>query len=402
MNGFLSKKQYIPLCLTYLLLLSCFLIPKLSISAVMPTYERLAPITSSLTTAIDVAADQSGRLYVAEFAKNSLAIFDENGLYASTLSGLSHPLCVDVDVVGRMYIGNKDTANVEVYDSGFTLLFELGSGNGEFVQPNDLEVAASGQIYVVDQGADIVKVFNPDGTFTTSFGGSGNGEGQFHRPVSIAIDEGAAEVIVLDHQLSQARTGKWIDGARIQIFDMNGVYKRGFTKFGIYAQDLFKPQRVTVDEQGGLYVTDSFHNVVFVYDSSDGLYLGTVYNLENPLRTPVGITLDGNLLYVATREAGTVEVYQLDHGTTTAVPKSLTGDKNSTMTIRRIVGIKDSPIPRSKTTASMQAPAKSVSTGESTPFDKTLPITDNETSESERRDAEFPWPLFKHLLSPVR
>lgn len=309
----LSTQNPLPLSLTFSLIVLSFLLPRLSQSAVMPSFQRLLPITSSIYSAVDVATDQGGRLYVANSSGNSVVAFDTNGVYSATLSGLSHPLCVAVTADGsKLYVGNKDTANVEVYNSALTSLGTLGSGNGEFVQPSDLTIDSAGFIYVVDRGADIVKIYNPDGTFSSSFGGSGNGDGKFHHPLSIGIDEGAGELIVLDRQLSLAKTGIEIDGARIQVFDMNGGFKRGFTLFGSSVGELFMPQQVAVDDQGGLYITDSYYNVVLMYDGSDGTYLGSIYNLQNPLRTPTGLALGGDNLYVASRRSGTVEKYRID------------------------------------------------------------------------------------------
>jgi DNA-binding beta-propeller fold protein YncE len=314
LNKWLLKKNSFALLLTFLPVAFSTLLPGPSQGAEMPIYERLQPVTSYITGAIDVATDQSDNLYVADSAKDSVIIFDEFGQYSAVLPGLSFPLCVAVNSAGNIYVGNKETANVEVYDSNHSFLHKLGSGDGEFSQPNDLAIAATGQIYVVDRGADVVKIYNSNGTYSTSFGSFGSGDGEFHRPVSIAIDENRQELIVLDLQLLLT-DGIWIDGARLQVFDMNGVFQRGITKLelpAIKARDLYKPQRVMVDGQSRLYVTDARRNVVQVYDSIDFTYLGTVYDLEDPMRIPVGITLGGNdLLYIASRGSSYVDVYQL-------------------------------------------------------------------------------------------
>ena len=108
--------------------------------------------------------------------------------------------------------------------------------------------------------------------------------------------ERSTQLIVLDLRLLLT-DDVWIDGARLQVFDMNGVFQRGISKMelpALAAGDLYKPQRVTVDGQSRLYVTDTRRNVVQVYDSIDFSYLGTIYDLDDPMRIPVGITLGGN------------------------------------------------------------------------------------------------------------
>ncbi|MBI5663487.1 MAG: FG-GAP repeat protein [Nitrospirae bacterium] len=275
----------------------------------MPAYERLEAVSAEVSAPTNVALDKYECLFVAESVNNRVLVYSQSGRYTGTISGLSRPISVAVDEGIRVYIGNKDSGNVEVYDSGYEFLFKLGSGDGEFSQPNDIEIGEAGRVYVVDKEGDAVKVYNGDGTYNSTIGSAGNGDGQFHNPTSIAIDRGAGELIVLDHQLTKDSYGSWIEGARIQVFDMDGVFKRGFSRYGNQVGQMFRPQHVAVDGEGRIYVTDSFHNVVIVYDNT-GTYLGDVYDVEHPVRTPMGITIGGsNRLYVASLSTGKVEVY---------------------------------------------------------------------------------------------
>lgn len=303
-----------------------FLVSSLSTShaAAMPVYERLEPVTANVSAPTNVALDKYECLFVAESVNNRVLIHSQSGAYTGTISGLNRPISVSVDENIRIYIGNKDSGNVEVYNSGYEFLFKLGSGDGEFSQPNDIKIGETGKVYVVDKEADAVKVYNADGTYSSTIGSPGSGDGQFHNPTSITIDRAAGELIVLDHQLTRDSYGSWIEGARIQAFDINGVFKRGFSKFGNQVGQMFRPQHVTVDGEGRLYVTDSFHNVVIVYDSS-GTYLGDVYDVGNPVRTPMGIVIGGSSrLYTASLSTGKVEVYGIGQYTQMGVsPLSL-------------------------------------------------------------------------------
>jgi len=294
-----------------IILLLSFIIFSISTShaAEMPVYERLEAVKGSMSAPTNVALDRYECLLVAESVNNRVLIYSQSGRYTGMISGLNRPISVAVDENIRIYIGNKGRGNVEVYDSGHEYLYKLGSGDGEFEQPNDIEIGDDGRVYVVDKEGDVVKVYNGDGTYSSTIGSPGNGEGQFHNPTSIEIDREAGELIVLDHQLTKDTYGSWVEGARIQVFDINGVIKRGFSKFGNQVGQMFRPQHVTVDGEGRLYVTDSFHNVVIVYDR-EGTYLGDVYDVGNPVRTPMGITIGGSgRLYTASLLTGKVEVY---------------------------------------------------------------------------------------------
>ncbi len=280
-----------------------------SYAVTMPAYEILQPVTVNLSAPTSVALDKHECLFVAESVNNRVLVYSQSGKYINKIIGLSRPISVAVDNNMRAFIGNKDRGNVEAYDSSYNLLFKLGEGDGEFSHPNDIAINSTGKIYVVDRDEHKVKIYHPDGSYLSSFGSSGNGNGQFHKPTSIAIDETAGEVFVLDHQLTYDMFGKSIEGARIQVFDLDGSYKRGFSNYGNDIGEMFRPQHMTVDDQSRLYVTDSFLNVVLVYDNS-GTHIGDVFDVGSPMRTPMGITVgSSNRLYTASLLTRKVEMF---------------------------------------------------------------------------------------------
>ena len=74
--------------------------------ATMPAYERLEPITDYLDSPTSIALDAYENLYVAESTSNRLIIFSQSGSFLNVLSGLKRPISIDVDRVGKIYIGN--------------------------------------------------------------------------------------------------------------------------------------------------------------------------------------------------------------------------------------------------------------------------------------------------------
>ncbi len=301
----------IAVSLFFLCWIAVFLWPDPVVAATMPEFVRLQSL--SVAAPVDVALG-GDKIYIAESAADRVDVVDGSGQVTGRLSGLAQPVCVAVGTDGRVVIGSGETGEVLVYDAAFNLLHRLGNNSGgrEFVRPVDAAVADDGRVYVVDWGSGTVRIYNPDGTFSASLGTPGNGDGELHHPVAIAIDANASELLVLDRQLTLSSNGIWFDGARVQVFDMNGVFLRGFSLFFKSAGLMVRPERLAVDTEGRFYVTDSYLNVVLVYDSADGLYLGAVHDLDTPLRTPVGLTLSAdNLLYIAARGTATVEVYRL-------------------------------------------------------------------------------------------
>ena len=300
----------------------------------MPVYKRLQPVTSYVNAPSAVALDNNGNIYVAESINKHVRIYSQSGNLKETLQGFKSPVSVAVDGSGRIYVGDKTGGYVAVYDSGLSLLFKLGSGDGEFIQPNDIAVDSSGKIYVVDTGTHTVNIYNPDGSYSGAFGEGGSGtmptpDGKFNRPTSIEISEAAGEIIVLDHGLTYDSYGTLVDGARIQKFTPDGSFRSSLSKYGsdMVSGEMFRPQHLAVDSQGRIYVTDTFYNVVLVYgddgNAANGhtdVYLGALYDLDFPLRIPTGTTIGkNNKLYIASLTANRVDVYGTDSYTNMAV-----------------------------------------------------------------------------------
>ncbi len=297
--------------------LGVFFMAHTAFSASLPAYERLEPIQNHLSYPTAIALDLYENIYVTESIQNRLQIFSQRGAYLKTLSGLSEPLGVAVDQQGRIFVGNKLSRNVEVYDTNLNFLFKLGSGNGEFSQPTAIAVYED-RIYVADSLEDVIKVYNPDGSFNFSFGHTGSEAGQFNFPISLAIDEISGELIVLDRQHIESWTGTG-QGARIQIFDMDGLFKRSFGERGIGDGKLSKPSGVEVDREGRIYVTDTYQQLVQVFDAN-GTFLTSLYNADYQLRAPLGIIRgDSNRLFIASLHTGSVEVYGIDSYTQLSV-----------------------------------------------------------------------------------
>ncbi len=290
--------------------------------AEMPDYQGLSPITSIVNAPMSIAIANNGKIYVSESINNRLLVYSQSHEYQEALLGLSKPISVFVDNNGIIYICNKGRSNVEVYDENYNLLLKLGSGNGEFNQPNDVAVDKSGNIYVVDLKDHVVKVYSPviidefgfasGGSFSHIIGSHGNDDGQFHKPSSIEIietEDAIEKIIVLDHQVTLDPYSVAIDGARIQFLDLSGTYLSGFTRYGMEVGEMFRPEHFTVDSNNRIYVTDAYLSVVLVYEE-DGTFIGLVYDLDYPLRTPVGITIgSSNKLYIASLTSRRINVF---------------------------------------------------------------------------------------------
>jgi len=307
-------------CLLFIILL-LLLAPNLT-SAALPTVEALPSITSHLHLPSGVAVGDDEKIYVAETNTDRVHVFSQSGKHQGTIAGLAAPSAVAVDAAGRIYIGNAGSGNVEVYDPDFSLVGKLGSGDGEFRHPIGIAVSSAGLIYVVDRLENKVKIFNTDHSFKSSFGSTGTSNGQFQFPTSITINETISEILIPDITVTNG-------SARVQVFDLNGVFHRSFATAGTNelgeTVGFIRPFGITVDNLDRIYVTDGYQNVVTLYDIQ-GNYLGNLYDSNHPLRNPLGIVFapGTSRLFVASLNTRSVKTYGIDsvYGRIAASPQS--------------------------------------------------------------------------------
>src|SRR5439155_23590105 len=72
-----------------------------------------------------------------------------------------------------------------------------GTGNGQFNAPDGVATDGSGNVYVVDTFNNRIQKFSSTGTFLTTWGSSGTGNGQFNAPYGVTVD-GSGNVYVAD------------------------------------------------------------------------------------------------------------------------------------------------------------------------------------------------------------
>ena len=193
------------------------------------------------------------------------------------------------------------------------------TGAGRFNSPHNLALGPDGSLYVLDSGNHRVQVYGPDGAFVTAWGHlckldapsgcqSPNGEGGFHDPWGIAVDQNGY-VYVAD---------TW--NHRIQKFDSTGTFvtmwgMHGVTEDATGAESLFwGPRDVAVGPGGRIYVSDTGNKRVQAFEP-DGTFVtqwGDKGLQDGRMDEPAGLAIaDDGTVYVADTWNQRIQVFDM-------------------------------------------------------------------------------------------
>jgi len=195
-------------------------------------------VTMGATAA--AAFDAQGHLWVLTRGDVAFFEFDDKGSYlrsfGNKLFTRAHGLRIDRD--GNLWAGDVGAHTFRKFSRDGQVLLTIGTageagdwneaaGSHKLNQPNDVAVAANGDIFIVEghtpgpKGDARVLKFDKTGKFLTQWGGKGTAPGQFEVAHGIAID---------------AKGLLWVadrENQRIQVFDQQGTFVREMKYAGL-------------------------------------------------------------------------------------------------------------------------------------------------------------------------
>lgn len=244
----------------------------------------------------DVEVDANGDVYVVDSANDRIQKFSPDGVFlekwGSAGSGpgqFNRPFGIGIGPDGFIYVLDQLDYSVKKFDAGGTFITEWGEQGidpGELNAPSGIDVGPDGRVFVADQinyglhvfssdGAfidewefavsgsvdvavdadgyvyvvginDQVMKFSPDGALVLTWGGTGNGDGQFLVATGIAVSP--AGYVYVSDTYSQL--------FRVQKFDTNGNFLTKWGNSGDDAGQLNSPRGVAADAAGNIYLTN--------------------------------------------------------------------------------------------------------------------------------------------------
>jgi DNA-binding beta-propeller fold protein YncE len=179
---------------------------------------------------------------------------------------------------GTAYPYERGSSRLFEFDSRGTFLREIAPGLYGFTFGQNLRVDAQDNVWVVDDGSNMVIKFNPNGRVAMTMGrkpesiripfvpakaGGGEQQGKgavsdvFRGPTDVAFDS-AGNFFVSDGRLN----------SRIAKFDKNGVFLKSWGWKGKGTGEFDTPQSIATDARGNVYVADMGNKRIQIFDNN--------------------------------------------------------------------------------------------------------------------------------------
>ncbi|MDR3171506.1 MAG: 6-bladed beta-propeller [Treponema sp.] len=210
---------------------------------------------------------EDGSSWIVAYGSNELVRIDVNGVVRQRqrgpINGFDRPYDLARGKDGRLYVSESRGGRVSVLNQEGQWQAYIGSKGrepGMFVGPQNLAIDDEGYLYVVDYGIQRISKLDPDGVFILSFGTKGPGFPGLLSPTGIAARNG--RVYVADNVANQ-----------IYIFDRNGTYLGIFVQEGLTG-----PESLRFLPNGQLLVADTNRILMIDPDSALIRELGVAGN----------------------------------------------------------------------------------------------------------------------------
>ncbi len=257
-------------------------VPKLSTRVFVQSMGEAIPVLVN-----KLAWNGKDTIYGVDTDQNAIIVIRNGKLEKPIKLAEVIPVAIAIDSSDSVWILDKkkyrviklDTTNGKIISS----FGSEGSGSGQFDSPTDLQISASGRIYVADKGRDSVQIFDSEGKFVNAIGKLGS-------PISIAVDA-KEDLYVLENSTNTVsiysaqgaligNAGKGKDGApgtllkpvalmvtldeisvldrnRVKVYSLKGEYLRSFGAKGGRPGELDEPVAIVQKDDMSFYIADS-------------------------------------------------------------------------------------------------------------------------------------------------
>jgi DNA-binding beta-propeller fold protein YncE len=290
-----------------------------------------ATLPGAFNNARGLAVDAEGNMYVADALNHRIVVLDASGNEVRTIGSLgrddgqlNEPSGVALDDDGNIYVADTWNGRIVKFASDGSFLAAWGSTDTPFGGPFTDSVTGQtiqryatdtdgdpllneqnplgffgpravlvrdGRVYITDTGNSRVVVTDTDGNFIQQFGGFGQVLGQMSEPIGLGMDE-QGRLFVGDTWNGRVQVFQPAADGTIDPTAVSAVQVRG------WARDTYNDPYIVVAPDGTLYASQGARNTIAQYDPAQTLVrrIKTETGMDAPKGLALGV--DGALYVV--------------------------------------------------------------------------------------------------------
>lgn len=285
---------------------------------------KVTSLPFQLIRTYGVGVDSKGKIYAADQAVGAIFIFDPENKDKVELIGngkqanFAMIVGIALDDNDHLFVSDAKMHRVLVFNEKHEQ--EASIGMDVLVRPGGIALDRENRfLYVADTGQDIIQVFDADTYKLLRHIGKPSRKhdqtdpGTFSLPECVAVDNDG-NVYVTD-----------TFNNRVQIFDADGAFINMFGKNGDGPADLERPKGIAIDGDGHIWVVDDAQDKVKVFDTKGRLliYMGDHGFYPGQFMGAWGIAVDKlNRVIVSETYPGRVQVFRYVTDAEAAVEKA--------------------------------------------------------------------------------
>lgn len=260
--------------------------------------------SASFLTPVALVLDAGGNLFVADQKMHRIRKVTPQGIVSTfagdgkigssnglgTAASFSSPSGLAIDASGNLYVGDQGNNMIrKITPQGLVSTVAGGGPLPAFNQPCGVALDAAGNIYVGDTGNNRIRKIATDGTITTVAGAPAPGkadgvgpEASFYNPIGLVVDA-LGNIFVTDQNNNKIRQ---ISPAGV-VTTLAGSGENGAVDGQGDKAKFYFPSSLVFGKSGDLFVTDSYNSSIRAV-SPTGL-------VRTVAGTGVGEFVDGNV-----------------------------------------------------------------------------------------------------------